>query len=109
MINVNLTVGQGGTSVRQNHFRLIDKTNSDAVIGTEGSDGLFGFQYIMQNDHAQISFSQLYTPPSFSSGSFQVEIYCKNVFSETIYLNRRGLDANFGRQSSNIILMEIAG
>jgi len=86
------------------NFRLIDTTNSNAVIGTEGTDGLMGRTQGGGNEVYCFSNSILYTPPSFSSGSLTVELYAK-ADGGTLYLNR-----NFGGASnisSSITLMEL--
>ena len=86
------------------NFRLVDTTNSNAVIGTEGTDGLMGRIQGGGNELYCFSNSVLYTPPSFSSGSLTVELYGK-ADSGTLYINRTS--ANASRSSSSITLMEI--
>tara|TARA_B100000131_G_C17852817_1_gene506688 strand:+ start:32 stop:622 length:591 start_codon:yes stop_codon:yes gene_type:complete len=98
-------------SNRSGKIRLIDKTNSDAVIGTEGSGGLFGFYdyYSTQGGHL-VSYEILYTPPSFSSGSFQVEVLgAIDDGGETMYVNAHQGNNTSREFSSNIILKEISG
>ena len=87
------------------NLRLVDTTNSNAVIGTEGTDGLMGrVQGGSTNEIYVLSNSILYTPASFSSGSLTVELYGKTD-GGTLYLNRNsGGGSNI---SSSITLMEI--
>jgi hypothetical protein len=112
-IDLNLSVGASGSASVHCYFRLIDKTNNNTIIGTEGDDGLFGVYIDGQSavggyGHSIAKFNYLYTPPSFSNGSFEIEIYGKS-HQETMYINRRGFDEAYGRLSSSIVLMEVAG
>lgn len=87
------------------NLRLVDTTNSNAVIGTEGTDGLMGrVQGASSNEIYVLSNSILYTPASFSSGSLTVELYGQTD-GGTLYLNRN--DGGASRISSSITLMEI--
>lgn len=87
------------------NLRLVDTTNSNAVIGTEGTDGLMGrLQGGSSNEIYVLSNSILYTPASFSSGSLTVELYGKTD-GGMLYINRNsGGGSNI---SSSITLMEI--
>ena len=85
------------------NFRLVDTTNSNAIIGTEGTDGLMGRIQGGGNEVYCFSNSVLYTPASFSSGSLTVELYAK-ADAGTLYLNRSGGGTNV---SSSITLMEL--
>lgn len=112
-IDLNLSVGASGSASVHCYFRLIDKTNSNAIIGTEGDDGLFGVYIDGQSavggyGHSIAKFNYLYTPPSFNNGSFEIEVYGRS-HQETMYINRRGFDEAYGRLSSSIVLMEVAG
>jgi len=110
LISVHLHISINETN-RAAKFRLIDKTNSDAVIGSEGSGGLFGiYDTNAQYGGIPISYQILYTPPSFNSGSFQVELYgaCDDP-GETVYINNSVSGSSVREFSSNIILQEIAG
>ena len=90
-------------------FALYDNTNSQYVSGNN-SDGHFGASIDSAGRVRTSSFQILYTPPSFSSGSLQIELYTKGSGgSSTIRLNQRGNGDAYGRGSSNIILQEIAG
>ena len=65
--------------------------------------------YSNQGGHP-VSYEILYTPPSFSSGSFQVEVLgAVDDGGETIYVNAQSTDNTAREFSSNIILKEIAG
>lgn len=92
-------------------IRLIDKTNSDAVIGTEGSGGLFGvYQQNINYGGVPVSYEILYTPPSFNSGSFQVEVQgAVDDAGEKSFINQSDAGGSSREFSSNIILKEIAG
>jgi hypothetical protein len=110
LISVYLHISIDETN-RAAKFRLIDKTNSDAVIGSEGIGGLFGiYDTYAQWGGIPISYQILYTPPSFNSGSFQVELYgaCDDP-GETVYINNSVSGSTVREFSSNIILQEIAG
>ena len=91
--------------------RLIDKTNSDAVIGTEGSGGLFGFYDAnTKSGGFPVSYEILYTPPSFNSGSFQVEVQgAVDDGGVKSFINQSYTGGSSREFSSNIILKEIAG
>ena len=112
LIDINLSYGCDGGGGRHVYFRLIDKTNSDATIGQEASDGLFG-GYMhdaagsAKYGHHITSFKILYTPSSFNSGSFQFEIYAKSHVQNTIRVNRRGEGDAYGRLTSSLTLWEI--
>ena len=77
LITVSLTVGCDGDQ-SQPSFRLYDNTNS-TVMGTEGTDGLFGTSLFGENDareHVQnVAYTLLYTPSTFLSGSCEIELY----------------------------------
>jgi len=93
-------------------FRLVDATNSNAVIGNEGTAGLFGN---FDNGNAlyggvNVTYEILYTPPSFSSGSFSVDLYgAVDDAGETLSINDSASGGTAREYSSNIILKEIAG
>jgi hypothetical protein len=113
-IQVSLAVGNDGSSgARHFGFRLVDVTNSNATIGSEGAWALFG-DYLegeggnAQYGHLTVNFSILYTPPSFNSGSFEVNVHGKSS-NGTMYINRRHWPGTTAQVSSNIILMEVAG
>ena len=90
-------------------FALYDNTNSQYVTGNN-SDGHFGSSVDEGGRVRSSSFQILYDPPSFSSGSLQIELYMKGSGgSGTHYLNTRSQQDGYGRGSSNIILQEIAG
>ena len=116
LITVSLTVGCDGDQ-SQPSFRLYDNTNS-AVMGTEGTDGLFGTSLFGENDareHVQnVAYTLLYTPSSFSSGSCEIELYGKTLAgnrgatSNIIWLNRAAGTDQYNHTSS-IAIQEIAG
>ena len=116
LITVSLTVGCDGDQ-SQPSFRLIDNTNS-AVMGTEGTDGLFGTSLFGENDareHVQnVAYTLLYTPSSFLSGSCEIELYGKTLAgnrgatSNIIWLNRAAGTDQYNHTSS-IAIQEIAG
>ena len=116
LITVSLTVGCDGDQ-SQPSFRLYDNTNS-AVMGTEGTDGLFGTSLFGENDareHIQnVAYTLLYTPSSFSSGSCEIELYGKTLAgnrgatSNIIWLNRAAGTDQYNHTSS-IAIQEIAG
>ena len=92
-------------------FRLVDATNSNATIGTEGTGGLFGY-YDTNSAYGGIlvSYEILYEPPSFSSGSFSVDLYgAIDDPGETLSINDSPSGGTVREFSSNIILKEIAG
>ena len=90
-------------------FALYDNTNSQYVAG-QNDDGHFGSSVDEGGRVRSSSFQVLYDPPSFSSGSLQIELYLKGSGgSLTHKLNVRGDGDAYGRGSSNIILQEIAG
>ena len=90
-------------------FALYDNTNSQYVSGNN-SDGHFGNSVDSGGRVRSSSFQVLYDPPSFSSGSLQIELYMKGSGgSGTHYLNTRSQTDGYGRGTSNIILQEIAG
>ena len=90
-------------------FALYDNTNSQYVSGNN-SDGHFGSSVDSSGRVRSSSFQVLYDPPSFNSGSLQIELYLKGSGgSLTHKLNVRGDGDAYGRGSSNIILQEIAG
>ena len=90
-------------------FALYDNTNSQYVSG-KNSDGHFGASIDSSGRVRSSSFQVLYDPPSFSSGSLQIELYMMGSGgSGTHKLNQRGDGDAYGRGSSNIILQEIAG
>tara|TARA_A100001015_G_C14850412_1_gene656239 strand:- start:298 stop:837 length:540 start_codon:yes stop_codon:yes gene_type:complete len=86
------------------NFRLVDTTNSNAVIGTEGTDGLMGRVQDGGNEIYCFSNSILYTPASFSSGTLTVELYGK-ADGGTLYINKTS--SNASRSASSITLMEV--
>ena len=116
LITVSLTVGCDGDQ-SQPSFRLYDNTNS-TVIGTEGTDGLFGTSLFGENDareHVQnVAYTLLYTPSSFLSGSCEIELYGKTLAgnrgatSNIIWLNRAAGTDQYNHTSS-IAIQEIAG
>ena len=89
-------------------FALYDNTNSQYVSGNS-PDGHFSNSVDEGGRVRSSSFQILYDPPSFSSGSLQIELYMKGSGGTgTHYLNTRSqLDA-YGRGTSNIILQEIS-
>ena len=90
-------------------FALYDNTNSQYVAG-QNDDGHFGSSVDEGGRVRSSSFQVLYDPPSFSSGSLQIELYMKGSGgSGTHYLNTRSQQDGYGRGASNIILQEIAG
>ena len=90
-------------------FALYDNTNSQYVSGNN-SDGDFGNSVDSGGRVRSSSFQILYNPPSFSSGSLQIELYMKGSGgSHTHKLNTRSQEDGYGRGTSNIILQEIAG
>ena len=90
-------------------FALYDNTNSQYVAG-QNDDGHFGSSVDEGGRVRSSSFQVLYDPPSFSSGSLQIELYMKGSGgSGTHYLNTRSQTDGYGRGTSNIILQEIAG
>ena len=90
-------------------FALYDNTNSQYVTGNN-SDGHFGSSVDEGGRVRSSSFQILYDPPSFSSGSLQIELYMKGSGgSGTHKLNTRSQEDGYGRGASNIILQEIAG
>ena len=90
-------------------FALYDNTNSQYVSGNN-SDGHFGCSVDEGGRVRSSSFQILYNPPSFSSGSLQIELYMKGSGgSGTFKLNTRSQEDGYGRGTSNIILQEIAG
>ena len=90
-------------------FALYDNTNSQYVTGNN-SDGHFGSSVDEGGRVRSSSFQVLYDPPSFSSGSLQIELYMKGSGgSGTHKLNTRSQEDGYGRGTSNIILQEIAG
>ena len=105
---LHVSVNESNRAIK---LRLIDKTNSDAVIGSEGAGGLFGvYQQYINYGGVPVSYEILYTPPSFSSGSFQVELLAAvDDGGETSYLNYVATNNSSREFSSNIILKEIAG
>ena len=90
-------------------FALYDNTNSQYVSGNN-SDGHFANSVDGTGRVRSSSFQVLYDPPSFSSGSLQIELYMKGSGgSGTHNLNYRSQQDGYGRGTSNIILQEIAG
>ena len=90
-------------------FALYDNSNSQYVSGNN-SDGHFGNSLDAGGRVRSSSFQVLYDPPSFSSGSLQIELYMKGSGgSGTHKLNTRSQADGYGRGTSNIILQEIAG
>ena len=90
-------------------FALYDNTNSQYVTGNN-TDGHFGSSVDEGGRVRSSSFQILYDPPSFSSGSLQIELYMKGSGgSGTHKLNTRSQEDGYGRGTSNIILQEIAG
>ena len=96
---------------RAAQFRLVDATNSNATIGTEGTAGLFGnYDTNAQYGGINISYEFLYTPPSFSSGSLSVDLYGGiDDPGEVLSINDSSSGGTSREFSSNIILKEIAG
>ena len=89
-------------------FALYDNTNSQYVSGNN-SDGHFGNSLDAGGRVRSSSFQVLYDPPSFSSGSLQIELYMKGSGgSGTHKLNTRSQEDGYGRGTSNIILQEIS-
>jgi hypothetical protein len=113
LIIVSLDVSASTTGASHCYFRLYDNTNATIVnSANEGIDGLFG-TYLWaasSSSHLMVNHTELYTPSAFSSGSCEIEIYCKNADSHTVYLNRRASTAgSYGLLSSSITIFEIAG
>lgn len=106
-ILILLSVTFGLSALDYANFRLVDQTNSNATIGTEGTDGLIG-RLQVSNTYAVYSnsISVLYTPPAFSSGSLTVELYGKSG-SGTLYLNRSGQGSS--NHASSLTLIEVQG
>ena len=103
-ILILLSIYCSNDTIQYFNLRLVDTTNSNAVIGTEGTDGLMGRIQGGGNELYCFSNSVLYTPASFSSGSLTVELYGK-ADAGTLYINRTsGSGSNI---SSSITLMEI--
>jgi len=111
LIIISLDVSVSTAAASHTYFRLYDNTNSTIVNSSnEGTDGLFG-SYLWgssQASHLMVNHTELYTPSAFSSGSCEIEVYCKGADASTVYLNTRGL-GSYGRLSSSITIMEIAG
>ena len=90
-------------------FALYDNTNSQYVSGNN-SDGHFANSVDTGGRVRSSSFQVLYDPPSFSSGSLQIELYMKGSGGTGNHkFNVRSQGDAYGRVTSNIILQEIAG
>lgn len=108
-ILILLSVTFGNSTLDYANFRLVDQTNSNATIGTEGTDGLIGRLQVSNTFTVYShSISVLYTPPAFSSGSLTVELYGKSG-SGTLYLNRPGQSTSSSNLASSITLIEVQG
>ena len=118
LITCSLTIGIDG-DIGTGSFRLVDRTNSDAVIGTEGDSGLFGHSMESKADDARehvqnVAYTLLYTPASFSSGDCTIELLGKteagtrSSIARVMWLNRAAGTDQY-KHSSSITIMEIAG
>jgi hypothetical protein len=106
-ILILLSVTFGNSALEYSDFRLVDTTNSNATIGTEGTDGLIGRLQVASTYVAYSqSISVLYTPPAFSSGSLTVELYGKSP-SGTLYLNSSSQGTS--NHASSLTLIEVQG
>jgi len=106
-ILILLSVTFGVSALEYGEFRLVDTTNSNAIIGTEGTDGLIGRLQVSNTYTAYShSISVLYTPPAFSSGSLTVELYGRST-TGTLYLNRSGQGTS--EYASSLTLIEVQG
>ena len=102
-ISINLGVGNSADSFV--YFALFDHTNTQ-YLGNGGLDGNCGTTVSSGSNSYNVSYSCLYDPPSFSSGSLRIDLYAKNL-SGTVYLNNRGSNDAFARFCSNMILSEL--
>ena len=118
LITCSLTIGMDGDNATGS-FRLVDRTNSDAVIGTEGDSGLFGHSMESEDNDARehvqnVAYTLLYTPASYSSGDCTIELLGKteagnrSATSRILWLNRAAGTDQY-KHSSSITIMEIAG
>ena len=118
LITCSLQIGMDGDNATGS-FRLVDRTNSDAVIGAEGASGLFGHSMESEADDARehiqnVAYTLLYTPPSFSSGQCTIELLGKteagtrSATSRYLWLNRAAGTDQY-KHSSSITIQEIAG
>ena len=118
LITCSLHIGMDGDNATGS-FRLVDRTNSDAVIGTEGDSGLFGHSMESEDNDARehvqnVAYTLLYTPASYSSGDCTIELLGKteagtrSAIGRILWLNRAA-GTNQYKYSSSITIMEIAG
>ena len=111
LIIVSMTVSSSSTGDAHIYGRLRDNTNSNATIGTEGSDGLFG-DWLASNAYSggvRLNHTELYTPSSHSGGDLEIEVLMKQNGAVTTLLNRRSNDNFYQRFSSTLTILEIAG
>ena len=111
LIIVSMTVSSSSTGDAHIYGRLRDNTNSNATIGTEGTDGLFGDHLSTTANYAgmRLSHTELYTPSSHSGGDLEIEVQIKQNGSVTTILNARHADSLYQRFSSTLTILEIAG
>jgi hypothetical protein len=118
LITCSLSIGIDGDN-STGSFRLVDRTNSDAVIGTEGDSGLFGDSIQSSGNDARehvqnVAYTLLHTPASYSSGDCTIELLGKteagsrSATSRILWLNRAAGTDQY-KHSSSITIMEIAG
>ena len=106
LIQVALTISiKGRTEI---YCRLYDATLS-AVIGTEGSDGLFGATNPGPVDahFGNVCHNQLYTPGSGTVHDIHAYFKCNGTNIVTIN-NRAYGDNGYGRLTSTLTLTELA-
>ena len=103
LININLGVSNSVDSIV--YFALYDHTNTQ-YLGNAGLDGNCGTSVSSPTRSYNVSYSCLYDPPAFSSGSLRIDLYCKNL-GGTVYLNNRGSNDGYARFCSNMILSEL--
>ena len=105
LVSCNLCVSGSADTIAM--FALYDTTNAQYVTNNN-LDGHCGTSVIANGRVSSVNFQTLYTPPTLSSQGLTIEIYAKGS-SSAVQLNQRGGNDAYGRGTSNIILMEIAG